>query len=45
MTGKWHVGTGSDQEPSTVDLDRFWGTSGGGVYFKEALQIRKGLIS
>ena len=44
MTGKWHVGTGKDQESLDRGFDRFWGTpSGGGVYFKEALQIRKDL--
>ena len=44
MTGKWHVGTGKDQDPPDRGFDRFWGTlSGGGVYFKEALKIRKDL--
>ncbi len=44
MTGKWHVGDGPGNAPWDRGFDRFWGTpSGGGVYFKEALQVRKGL--
>ncbi len=44
MTGKWHVGDGPGNKPLERGFDRFWGTpSGGGVYFKEALQVRKGL--
>ncbi len=42
MTGKWHVGSAPGQWPLDRGFDRFWGVpSGGGVYFKEALQIRK----
>ena len=41
-TGKWHVGSAPGQWPLDRGFDRFWGTpSGGGVYFKDALQIRK----
>jgi arylsulfatase A-like enzyme len=41
-TGKWHVGSAPGHWPLDRGFDRFWGTpSGGGVYFKEALQIRK----
>ena len=41
-TGKWHVGSALGQWPLDRGFDRFWGTpSGGGVYFKETLQIRK----
>ena len=41
MTGKWHVGSAPGQWPLDRGFDRFWGTpSGGGVYFKETLQIR-----
>ena len=44
MTGKWHVGSGKDQDPLDRGFDKFWGTpDGGGVYFKEALKIRKDL--
>ncbi len=44
MTGKWHVGDGEGSDPWDRGFDRFWGTpSGGGVYFKEALRIRKDL--
>ncbi len=44
MTGKWHVGDGPGNKPWERGFDRFWGTpSGGGVYFKEALKVRKGL--
>jgi arylsulfatase A-like enzyme len=40
-TGKWHVGSAPGQWPLDRGFDRFWGTpSGGGVYFKDALQIR-----
>jgi arylsulfatase A-like enzyme len=41
-TGKWHVGSAPGQWPLDRGFDRFWGVpSGGGVYFKDALQIRK----
>jgi arylsulfatase A-like enzyme len=40
--GKWHVGSAPGQWPLDRGFDRFWGTpSGGGVYFKDALLIRK----
>ncbi len=40
-TGKWHVGSSPGQWPLDRGFDRFWGTpSGGGVYFKETLQVR-----
>ncbi|MBM3858712.1 MAG: arylsulfatase [Verrucomicrobia bacterium] len=39
--GKWHVGSAPGQWPLDRGFDRFWGTpSGGGVYFKDTLQIR-----
>jgi len=42
MTGKWHVGSAEGQWPLDRGFDRFWGTpSGGGVYFKDTLEIRK----
>lgn len=42
MTGKWHVGSAPGQWPMDRGFDRFWGTpSGGGVYFKDTLRIRK----
>lgn len=42
MTGKWHVGSAPGQWPLDRGFDRFWGVpSGGGIYFKDALQIRK----
>lgn len=41
MTGKWHVGSAPGQWPLDRGFDRFWGTpSGGGVYFKETLELR-----
>lgn len=41
MTGKWHVGSAPGQWPLDRGFDRFWGTpSGGGVYFKDTLEIR-----
>ncbi len=41
-TGKWHVGSAPGQWPLDRGFDRFWGTpSGGGVYFKDTLLIRK----
>jgi len=40
--GKWHVGSAPGQWPLDRGFDRFWGTpTGGGVYFKDTLQIRK----
>jgi arylsulfatase len=40
--GKWHVGSAPGQWPLDRGFDRFWGTpTGGGVYFKNTLQIRK----
>jgi len=40
-TGKWHVGSAPGQWPLDRGFDQYWGTpSGGGVYFKDALQIR-----
>jgi arylsulfatase A-like enzyme len=40
--GKWHVGSAPGRWPLDRGFDRFWGTpSGGGVYFKDSLQIRK----
>jgi arylsulfatase len=40
--GKWHVGSAPGHWPLDRGFDRFWGTpSGGGVYFKDALEIRK----
>lgn len=42
MTGKWHVGSAPGQWPLDRGFDRFWGTpSGGGVYFKDTLEMRK----
>jgi arylsulfatase len=43
--GKWHVGSAPGQWPLDRGFDRFWGTpAGGGVYFKDTLQIRKELF-
>jgi len=40
--GKWHVGSAKGQWPLDRGFDRYFGTpSGGGVYFKDTLQIRK----
>ena len=42
MTGKWHVGSQPGHWPLDRGFDRYFGTpSGGGVYFKDALKIRK----
>lgn len=42
MTGKWHVGSAPGQWPLDRGFDQYWGTpSGGGVYFKQTLEIRK----
>jgi arylsulfatase A-like enzyme len=44
MTGKWHVGSAPGQWPLDRGFDRFWGVpAGGGVYFKETLQVRRGV--
>ncbi len=41
-TGKWHVGAQPQHWPTKRGFDRYFGTpTGGGVYFKDALQIRK----
>ncbi|MBA2112962.1 arylsulfatase [Bremerella alba] len=41
MSGKWHVGSRPEHWPTKRGFDRYWGTpSGGGVYFKDTLQIR-----
>ncbi|QDU73622.1 Arylsulfatase [Bremerella volcania] len=41
MTGKWHVGSKPEHWPTKRGFDRYWGTpSGGGVYFKDTLEIR-----
>ncbi len=41
ITGKWHVGSAPGRWPLDRGFDRYWGPpSGGGVYFKDALQIR-----
>jgi arylsulfatase A-like enzyme len=41
MTGKWHVGSAPGRWPLDRGFDRYWGTpSGGGVYFKDSLQLR-----
>ena len=42
VAGKWYVGGARGQWPLDRGFDRFWGVpSGGGVYFNDALQIRK----
>ncbi|RUL87815.1 arylsulfatase [Tautonia sociabilis] len=42
MAGKWHVGSDPGRWPLDRGFDRYFGTpTGGGVYFKETLQIRK----
>ncbi|QDV35242.1 arylsulfatase [Tautonia plasticadhaerens] len=41
MAGKWHVGSARGRWPLDRGFDRYFGTpTGGGVYFKETLQIR-----
>lgn len=41
MAGKWHVGSTQGHWPLDRGFDRYWGTpSGGGVYFKQTLQVR-----
>lgn len=42
MVGKWHVGSRPGQWPLDRGFHHYWGTpSGGGVYFREALELRK----
>lgn len=42
ISGKWHVGSAPGRWPLDRGFHRFWGTpSGGGVYFKDSLKIRK----
>jgi len=42
MVGKWHVGSRPGQWPLDRGFRHYWGTpSGGGVYFREALELRK----
>lgn len=42
MVGKWHVGSRPGHWPLDRGFRHYWGTpSGGGVYFREALQRRK----
>lgn len=44
MAGKWHVGGKPHQWPHARGFDRSFGTpSGGGVYFKGTLKVRKGV--
>ncbi len=45
MTGKWHVGSAPSHWPLARGFDRYFGTpSGGGVYFKGSLKIRKSVF-
>jgi len=45
MTGKWHVGSRPEHWPTKRGFDRYWGTpSGGGVYFKDTLEIRNNVF-
>lgn len=45
-TGKWHVGSDRGHWPLDRGFDRYFGTpSGGGFYFKEAIQFRKRFIT
>jgi len=42
-TGKWHVGSRPGQWPVDRGFDRYFGTpSGGGIYFKKSMEVRKG---
>lgn len=42
MVGKWHVGSRPGHWPLDRGFRHYWGTpSGGGVYFREALELRK----
>ncbi|MBD3676726.1 MAG: arylsulfatase [Planctomycetaceae bacterium] len=44
-TGKWHVGSKPGHWPLDRGFDRYFGTpSGGGVYFKKSLEIRKNVF-
>ena len=41
MAGKWHVGDEVGMKPLDRGFDRYWGVlHGGGVYFKETLQLK-----
>ncbi len=45
-TGKWHVGSDRGHWPLDRGFDRYFGTpSGGGFYFKEAIQFRKRFVT
>jgi arylsulfatase len=44
--GKWHVGSKRGQWPLDRGFERYFGTpAGGGFYFKEALEFRKGFVT
>ncbi|QDT39794.1 arylsulfatase [Stratiformator vulcanicus] len=44
--GKWHVGDRKPQWPLQRGFDRYFGTpSGGGFYFKEAMELRKRFLT
>lgn len=44
--GKWHVGSKPGQWPLDRGFERYFGTpAGGGFYFKEALEFRKGFVT
>ncbi|MEZ6065202.1 MAG: arylsulfatase [Planctomycetaceae bacterium] len=44
--GKWHVGGAEGQWPLDRGFDRYFGTpAGGGFYFREALEFRKGFVT
>ncbi len=45
-TGKWHVGSDRGRWPLDRGFDRYFGTpSGGGFYFKEAIEFRKRFVT
>lgn len=45
-TGKWHVGSEQGHWPLDRGFDRYFGTpSGGGFYFKEAIEFRKRFVT
>lgn len=45
-TGKWHVGSERGHWPLDRGFDRYFGTpSGGGFYFKEAIEFRKRFVT
>lgn len=45
MAGKWHVGSRPGHWPLDRGFDRYFGTpSGGGVYFKDTLKVRKNVF-